>query len=49
MRIINALLADRILYYVTTNGFMRANNCAFQVNRSTEDIYLALTEKVFRC
>ena len=48
LRIFMAALADRILYYCIKNKIMKQNNCAFQVNRSTEDIYLALTEKILR-
>ena len=49
-RIMNGLLSDRLLYETILREKIkiRANNTAFQMNRNTEDIYLALVEKIFR-
>ena len=48
MRIIMGLLGDRLLYDTIKRCNIRISNTAFQRNRSTEDIYLGLTEKIYR-
>ena len=48
MRLINGLICDRFIKDAIDRNLLRMNNIAFQKNKSPEDIYLALTEKVLR-
>ena len=47
-RLIEKALAFRLLTYLITNNLIKHWNCAFQPNKSTEDILIALADNIQR-